>query len=58
MRKSRSFFRWDSEILEEEQSSEETKCLTCKGTGKIPLAITLSDCPDCDGSGKKKIKKD
>jgi RecJ-like exonuclease len=30
------------------------KCLTCKGTGKIPLFTSLADCDVCEGCGYKR----
>jgi len=32
--------------------TERTKCLKCDGTGKIPLFVTLSKCPACQGCGE------
>ena len=31
------------------------KCLTCKGTGKIPLFTSLADCDVCMGRGRTRI---
>jgi DnaJ-class molecular chaperone len=28
------------------------RCEKCKGSGKVPLLISLSKCPDCEGTGK------
>lgn len=28
-------------------------CITCKGCKKVPMAGTVVDCPDCDGTGEQ-----
>jgi DnaJ-class molecular chaperone len=37
---------------DEDYEVERTKCLNCKGTGKIPLFVSLSECPACKGLGE------